>query len=48
MKTYKLYIHRCPSCKRDIVSDISKKWYKYWCESTGKDVRMQLIKPKKK
>jgi len=37
--------YRCPYCGKVVERDSDKAWIKSWCETTGKDVRLQIIKP---
>ncbi len=37
-------VYYCKHCKRYLKRDSSKKWIKSYCERSGKDVRITLVK----
>jgi len=36
--------YRCVHCKQIVERESSKKWIPSYCDRTGKNVRLQLIK----
>lgn len=40
----KLNKYECPYCKTITERQSDKKWIKSYCEKTGKNVRLQLMK----
>ena len=36
--------YKCIHCKKIVKRESTKKWIKSYCETTGKNVRLQIIK----
>jgi DNA-directed RNA polymerase subunit RPC12/RpoP len=36
-------IYKCKHCGKKLVRDSKKKWIKSYCETTGKNVRIQRV-----